>query len=150
MQVYPPISDKAEKDLKTPAANIVKLRAAKGFSQQYVADRCLIDRTTYSHIERGYKSPSICSYFAALAVMGVASLDDHPALAMKIYETRVAKGLTRFHAALNANLSRTTYRNIEESKSASIGFFIVALDAINLSHALVDLSLGKTSFRKNQ
>lgn len=62
-----------EQFLQQLGVNLKRIRAANGFSQEYLADLCGLDRTYISGIERGIRNPSIyCIFRISLA------LDVHP------------------------------------------------------------------------
>jgi transcriptional regulator with XRE-family HTH domain len=69
----------------TPALGIVirNLRRAAKMSQEELADRANIHRTTVSQLERGLKSPTV-----ALLAKVAKALDTTPSRIMKMLETK--------------------------------------------------------------
>jgi transcriptional regulator with XRE-family HTH domain len=47
-------------------------RKAKGWSQQKLAERCAVDRSYISRIEKGFRSASFTVVIAALAELGLS------------------------------------------------------------------------------
>ena len=52
--------------------NVARLRAAKGFSQEKLAEKANIDRTYVSGIERGVRNPGIKSVLHIARALGVS------------------------------------------------------------------------------
>lgn len=50
-------------------------RTAAGFSQEELADRCRLDRTYISGIERGVRNPSLTALFALAQGFGITLAD---------------------------------------------------------------------------
>ena len=49
-----------------------ELRKARGFSQEAFADRCRLDRTYISGIERGKRNVALCNIEAIARALGVS------------------------------------------------------------------------------
>ncbi|MCX6969305.1 MAG: helix-turn-helix transcriptional regulator [Verrucomicrobia bacterium] len=52
--------------------NVARLRAAKGFSQEKLAEKAGIDRTYVSGIERGVRNPGIKTVLQIAKALGVS------------------------------------------------------------------------------
>jgi transcriptional regulator with XRE-family HTH domain len=52
--------------------NVARLRAAKGFSQEKLAEKASIDRTYVSGIERGVRNPGIKTVFQIAKALDVS------------------------------------------------------------------------------
>lgn len=61
-----------DRTLSKVGANVARLRAAKGFSQEKLAERAEIDRTYVSGIERGVRNPGIKTVLHIASALGVS------------------------------------------------------------------------------
>ncbi|MEI6073473.1 MAG: helix-turn-helix transcriptional regulator [Verrucomicrobiae bacterium] len=61
-----------DRTLKTFGLNVARLRAAKGFSQEKLAEKAEIDRTYVSGIERGVRNPGIKTVLQIAKALGVS------------------------------------------------------------------------------
>lgn len=66
---------KAHPYLRRLGARIRELRLAKGWSQEEFADRCEIDRSYMSGIERGQRNISVLRLRSVAKTLGVAESD---------------------------------------------------------------------------
>ncbi len=66
-----PVMPAKDRTLSTFGLNVARIRAAKGFSQDKLAEKADLDRTYVSGIERGVRNPGIKTVLCIANALGV-------------------------------------------------------------------------------